>query len=110
MSITAEDFIKLLCEDYNVKGIVVGFNFRFGHKNLGDVELLKKLQDKYGYKLYIIDPYTYEGEAISSTKIRNVLLEGKCYKAIDMLSKPYLIKGKVIHGKELGRTIGISNC
>lgn len=107
MSITAEDFIKLLCEDYNVKGIVVGFNFRFGHKNLGDVELLKKLQDKYGYKLYIIDPYTYEGEAISSTRIRNVLLEGNVSKAIDMLSKPYLIKGKVIHGKQLGRTIGV---
>lgn len=106
MSITAEDFIKLLCEDYNVKGIVVGFNFRFGHKNLGDVELLKKLQDKYGYKLYIIDQYNYESEVISSTRIRKSLVEGNVSKATEMLSKPYLIKGKVIHGKKLGRTIG----
>ena len=106
MSITAEDFIKLLCEDYNVKGIVVGFNFRFGHKNLGDVELLKKLQGKYGYKLYIIDQYNYESEVISSTRIRKALVEGNVSKATEMLSKPYLIKGKVIHGKKLGRTIG----
>ena len=106
MSMEAEDFIKLLCEDYNVKGIVVGFNFRFGHKNLGDVELLKKLQDKYGYKLYIIDQYNYESEVISSTRIRKSLVEGNVSKATEMLSKPYLIKGKVIHGKKLGRTIG----
>ena len=51
MSVSAEDFIKLLCVDYNVKGIIVGFNFRFGYKNLGDVKLLEDLQGKYGYKL-----------------------------------------------------------
>ncbi|MGG7213926.1 bifunctional riboflavin kinase/FAD synthetase [Clostridium nigeriense] len=107
MSIEAENFIKLLCEDYNVKGIVVGFNFRFGHKNLGNVDLLKDLQSKYGYELYIIDPYTYKGDIISSTRVRNCILEGNVSEATNMLSKPYLIKGKVIHGKQLGRTIGI---
>lgn len=107
MSIEAEDFIKLLCEDYNVKGIVVGFNFRFGYKNSGNIDLLKDLQSKYGYELYIIDPYTYEGDIISSTRIRNCILEGNVSEAANMLSKPYLIKGKVITGKQLGRTIGI---
>ncbi|MGG7143814.1 bifunctional riboflavin kinase/FAD synthetase [Clostridium nigeriense] len=107
MSIEAEDFIKLLCEDYNVKGIVVGFNFRFGHKNLGNVDLLKDLQSKYGYELYIIDPCTYKGDIISSTRVRNCILEGNVSEATNMLSEPYLIKGKVIHGKQLGRTIGI---
>ena len=106
MLMEAEDFIRLLCEDYNVKGIVVGFNFRFGHKNLGNVELLKSLQNKYGYELYIMEPYTYRGDTISSTKIRNYILEGEVKEATNMLSKPYLIKGKVIHGKHLGRTIG----
>ena len=107
MSMEAEDFIRLLCEDYNVKGIVVGFNFRFGHKNLGNVELLKSLQNKYGYELYIMEPYTYRGDTISSTKIRKHILEGEVKEATNMLSKPYLIKGKVIHGKHLGRTIGV---
>lgn len=107
MSMEAEEFIRLLCEDYNVKGIVVGFNFRFGYKNLGNTELLKNLQNKYGYELYIVDPYTYKSEAISSTRIRNCILEGDVKEATNMLSKPYLIKGKVIHGKHLGRTIGV---
>lgn len=107
MSMEAEEFIRLLCEEYNVKGIVVGFNFRFGHKNLGNTELLKNLQNKYGYELYIVDPYTYKGEAISSTRVRNCILEGDVKEATNMLSKPYLIKGKVIHGKHLGRTIGV---
>lgn len=106
MSMSAEDFIKLLCLDYNVKGIIVGFNFKFGYKNLGDIELLKNLQDKYGYELYIMEPYTYNGDVISSTRIRKILLEGDVKEATKMLSKPYLIKGKVIHGKKLGRTIG----
>ncbi|MBE6054693.1 MAG: bifunctional riboflavin kinase/FAD synthetase [Clostridium sartagoforme] len=107
MSMEAEEFIRLLCEDYNVKGIVVGFNFRFGHKNLGNIDLLRNLQDKYGYELYIIEPYTYKGESISSTRIRNCILEGDVKEAFNMLSKPYLVKGKVIHGKHLGRTIGV---
>ncbi|GAA0754211.1 bifunctional riboflavin kinase/FAD synthetase [Clostridium sartagoforme] len=106
MSMSAEDFIKLLCLDYNVKGIIVGFNFKFGYKNLGDIELLKNLQDKYEYELYIMEPYTYNGDVISSTRIRKILLEGDVKEATKMLSKPYLIKGKVIHGKKLGRTIG----
>lgn len=107
MSMEAEEFIRLLCEDYNVKGIVVGFNFRFGYKNLGNTDLLKNLQKKYGYELYIMDSYTYKGETISSTRIRNCILEGDVKEAINMLSKPYLLKGKVIHGKHLGRTIGV---
>ncbi|MDY2631985.1 MAG: bifunctional riboflavin kinase/FAD synthetase [Clostridium sp.] len=106
MSMEAENFIKLLCEDYNVKGIVVGFNFRFGHKNLGNVDVLKNLQKKYGYELYIMDPYTYKGNAISSTRIRNCILEGEVKEATNMLSKPYSIKGKVIHGRHIGRRIG----
>ncbi|GAA0821889.1 bifunctional riboflavin kinase/FAD synthetase [Clostridium tertium] len=106
MSVSAEDFIKLLCVDYNVKGIIVGFNFRFGYKNLGDVKLLEDLQGKYGYKLYVMEPYTYNSNVISSTRIRKSILEGDVKEASKMLSKPYLIKGKVIHGKKLGRTIG----
>ena len=106
MKISPEDFVEWLCESYNVKGIVVGFNFKFGYKNLGDTELLEKLQEKYGYKLYVMDPYKLEDEIISSTYIRNLILDGNVKKAFRMLSRPYMLSGKVIHGKKLGRTIG----
>ena len=106
MKMSPEDFIKWLCENYNIKGIVVGFNFRFGYKNIGDICLLDKLQEKYNYKLYVIEPYIFNGEIISSTRIRNELLNGNVGESFKMLSRPYMLKGMVVHGKKLGRTIG----
>lgn len=106
MKVSAEDFIKLLCTTYNVKGIIVGFNFKFGYKNLGDVNLLENLKEKYGYNLYIINPCMYRDSVVSSTKIREAILNGNIKEANKMLTKPYLMRSKVISGKRLGRTIG----
>ncbi|GAB6170129.1 bifunctional riboflavin kinase/FAD synthetase [Clostridium carnis] len=106
MSMSPEEFVKMLCDDYNVRGIIVGFNFKFGYKNIGDVSLLEKLKDKYKYELYVMKPYKYKNDVISSTRIRNSIIEGNVLEATKMLSKPYSIKGEVVHGKKLGRTIG----
>ena len=106
MKMMPDEFINWLCKTYNVKGIVVGFNFKFGYKNLGDVELLKKFEEEYRYKLYVMEPCKSEGEIISSTTIRKELVDGNVEKAFDMLSRPYMLSGKVIDGKKLGRTIG----
>lgn len=106
MKLTPEGFIKYLCDKFNVKGIIVGFNYRFGYKNIGDTNMLKELSDKYGYELYVMEPCNYNEEVISSTRIRNMLLEGDVLEACDMLTRPYFIKGEVVHGKKLGRTIG----
>ena len=106
MKLTPEGFIKYLCEKFKVKGIVVGFNYRFGYKNVGNIEMLKELSTKYGYEFYVMEPCNYEDEVISSTRIRNELLNGNVDKAMNMLNRPYCIKGKVVHGKKLGRAIG----
>lgn len=106
MKMMSDEFIKWLCKTYNVKGIVVGFNFKFGYKNLGDVELLKKFEEEYRYKLYVMEPFKSEGKTISSTTIRKELVDGNVRKAFNMLSRPYMLSGKVIDGKKLGRTIG----
>lgn len=106
MKLTPEGFIKYLCEKFKVKGIVVGFNYRFGYKNIGNIKMLKELSTKYGYELYVMEPCNYENEVISSTRIRNELLNGNVDKAMKMLNRHYIIKGKVVHGKKLGRTIG----
>lgn len=106
MKLTPEGFIKYLCEKFKVKGIVVGFNYRFGYKNIGNIEMLKELSTKYRYELYVMEPCNYEDEVISSTRIRNELFNGNVDKAMKMLNRPYIIKGKVVHGKKLGRTIG----
>ena len=106
MKLTPEGFIKYLCEKFKVKGIVVGSNYRFGYKNVGNIEMLKELSTKYGYEFYVMEPCNYEDEVISSTRIRNELLSGNVDKAMKMLNRPYCIKGKVVHGKKLGRAIG----
>lgn len=106
MKMIPEEFVEFLVFKYNVKGFVVGFNYKFGYKNLGNVELLQKLQNKYGYELYVMEPCTYKGQVISSTRIRKSLEDGDVLDASEMLSLPYELSGEVIHGKKLGRTIG----
>ena len=106
MKMDPEEFIKWLCNDYSIRGIVVGFNFRFGYKNLGDIDLLNELKEKYNYELYVMEPYIYEGEVVSSTRIRKEILNGNVAIANKMLSRPYTINGNVVHGKKLGRQIG----
>lgn len=105
MEISPFEFIKNIKEHYNAHGIVVGFNYRFGYKNLGDVELLKKNSLNLGYELKIVEPVTVDGEVASSSVIRHNLQEGNIERANKLLRRPYMLKGKVIEGKHIGRTI-----
>ncbi|MFD3156569.1 bifunctional riboflavin kinase/FAD synthetase [Haloimpatiens sp. FM7330] len=103
MSISPEKFIELLIKHYNAKGIIVGFNFRFGRKNSGDVELLKKLSKKLGFDLHIISPVKFEDEIVCSTRIRKLIKEGNVEKANSMLYQCFSLEGEVIKGKHFGR-------
>lgn len=107
MEISPEDFISNIVENYNAKGIIVGFNYRFGYKNLGDITLLKKLSVKYNFKLYVINPIKQNNELISSSRIRNIISEqGDIKKANSMLYVPFSVEGKVVRGRQIGREIG----
>ena len=106
MKMEPEEFIKKICHGFKIKGIVVGFNFKFGYKNTGDIEDLKKYQEKYNYELHVIEPYIYGEEPVSSTRIRKSLNQGDVLKAFKMLSRPYSLKGEIVHGRKIGRTIG----
>jgi riboflavin kinase/FMN adenylyltransferase len=106
MRMSPEDFIRHIKQEYNMKGLVVGFNYRFGHKNAGNTETLKYLGDKYNFEVYVMDALKYEDEIVSSSNIRNLLIEGNIERANKMLVQPFKITGEVIHGKKLGRTLG----
>jgi len=105
MKISPEDFICNLLKHYNAKGFVVGFNYRFGYKNLGDVDLLQSLSEKYNFHIYIVKPVKVNGEVISSSKIRHLISEGDISKANYFLTRPFMLEGRVIKGKQLGRKI-----
>jgi riboflavin kinase/FMN adenylyltransferase len=107
MKMTPEAYIASLVKNYNAAGLTVGFNHRFGYKNLGDTDLLKKLSKEHGFSLSVVSPVKYRGDVVSSSKIRNLLgEEGNVERAAKMLSRPYFLEGVVVRGKQLGRKIG----
>jgi len=106
MKISPEDFIINMVKHYNVQGIIVGFNYRFGFKNTGDIKLLKKYSSKLGFELHVINSVTYDNEVVSSSRIRGLIQDGKISEANNMLLKPFMLKGTVVRGKQLGRKLG----
>jgi riboflavin kinase / FMN adenylyltransferase len=106
MKITPEDFILNLKKCYNAEGIIVGFNYRFGYKNLGDTELLKEFSNTLDFKLTVVEPIIVDEEVVSSSAIRHHIQEGNIQRANKFLTRPLMLTGKVIKGRQLGRTIG----
>lgn len=107
MKIAPEDFVINLISCYNAKGIIVGFNYRFGYKNRGDVRLLKKMGKVHGFTVHVMEPVKFKGQVVSSSFIRNIIAdEGDIKKANKLLTRPFAMEGVVIRGKQLGRTLG----
>lgn len=106
MVMEPEDFIKMLIRKFNAKGFVVGFNYRFGHKNKGDIKLLKELSLKYNFELRIMNAYKENGKVVSSTRIRELITSGEIEMANELLTRKFILTGEIVHGKKLGRTIG----
>lgn len=106
MKIEPEDFIKVLIDKFNVKGIVVGFNYKFGHKNRGDISILKKLSENLGFELYVMSAYKSAEDVVSSTIIRKAISDGNILETTELLHRPFMLRGVVIDGKKLGRTLG----
>jgi riboflavin kinase/FMN adenylyltransferase len=88
-----------------MKQIVCGSDFRFGYKREGDVNYLLEEADRYGYLVKVFDKLQENSAIISSTRIRHLIEEGNVEEANKLLNHPYRIKGKVIHGNEIGRTL-----
>ncbi|URZ00709.1 bifunctional riboflavin kinase/FAD synthetase [Clostridium felsineum] len=106
MKMMPEDFILNMIEHYNIKGIITGFNHKFGYKNSGDINLLKKLSEKYNFELYVLPPVFFKDDVVSSTRIRDCIANGNIEDANKMLLTPFSLKGKVIYGKQIGRKLG----
>jgi riboflavin kinase/FMN adenylyltransferase len=106
MKMSPDEFIKSIKQEFNMKGLVVGFNFKYGHKNSGNPETLKLLGKKYGFDVFVLEALRYGDDVVSSSKIRALLNEGEIESANKMLIQPFKISGEVIHGKKLGRTLG----
>ncbi|MGL4688158.1 MAG: bifunctional riboflavin kinase/FAD synthetase [Fusobacteriaceae bacterium] len=107
LSLSGEAFVKtILHEHIDSKEVFVGFNFCFGKNRAYNVSDLRVFCLKYNMKVKEMKPVTIGGKVISSTLIRNTILNGELQKINCYLGEAYLIVGEVIHGKKLGQTMG----
>ena len=104
---SAEDYIAdFLVNTFHPHTIIIGHDHRFGKDRIGDFQLLEDKALKFGYQVKEIPGYMLNDVTISSTKIREALLNGDIEKAHDLLSYDYYFTGKIVKGNQLGRTIG----
>ena len=95
----------VLVRDLQVSSVVVGYNYRFGHKGLGDVSYLEKMGKVHGYYLLVVPAFKVDDFVVSSSYIRLLLKDGKIESAARLLGNPFSIEGEVIHGAGEGRKV-----
>ncbi len=106
-TLSPEDFVgKVLCEEIDVRGVVVGYNYTFGHRGRGTPELLKELSEIYGFALQVIQPVMVEKQTVSSTMIRRLIQIGDVSGAARLLGYYPFTGGEVVAGEKRGRTLG----
>lgn len=104
--LTAEEFVKdILVDSLNICKIIIGHDHRFGRNRTANIDDLIRFGQEYGFEVEKISALEIDEVSVSSTKIRNALLEGNIEKANNYLGYPYFINGIVAEGKKLGRTI-----
>ncbi|GEK32014.1 MAG: bifunctional riboflavin kinase/FAD synthetase [Kurthia sp.] len=99
------DFIQLFVKGLGVKHVTAGFDYTFGKKGQGNMEIMPTLCGE-GISVEVVDKQLEESDKISSTRIRQLLLKGDMENVHQLLGRPYRTPGVVVHGDKRGRTIG----
>jgi riboflavin kinase/FMN adenylyltransferase len=103
-AMSPEDFVnKILVQQLTATTVVVGKNFTYGHKAAGNIESLKAHTE---FETVVLDLAPEDGEVVSSTRIRKLIIEGDVEKARELLTRPHRLDGIVVHGEKRGREIG----
>ena len=107
-SMEPEEFVEeILVKIMKVRELYVGADFRFGKGRKGNAVMLEQLSRKYNFIFKAVDKRLYHGAEISSSRIRDCIVNGEMEDAAAMLGMPYQISGEIIHGRSLGHKIGI---
>jgi riboflavin kinase/FMN adenylyltransferase len=103
---SAEEFAQeFLVATLRTRAVLVGANFRFGHKQAGDVQLLAELGRKNGFAVEIVESVLVDGCVVSSSTIRQAVREGRVEEARLMLGRPFALSGEIRTGTGLGRKL-----
>lgn len=103
-----EAFVReVLADGLGARHVVVGYDFTFGQKRSGTVELLGELGPRHGFEVTVVPPVSVDGIVCSSTKVREFVLEGRVDGAALLLGRDHEVEGEVVRGAGRGRTIGV---
>lgn len=106
--LSPQQFVRdILHKALNAKAVFCGSNYTFGAKKAGNPQLLKQLCAEFEIKVFIVDLQAQNGEDISASRIRLCLENGEIDEACRLMGQPYSITLPVVHGKALGKTIGV---
>ena len=107
-SMEPEEFVEeILVKTMKVSELYVGADFRFGKGRRGNAALMNTLSEKYGFTFKAVDKRMYKGAEVSSSRIRECIVNGEMEDAAAMLVMPYQISGEIIHGRSLGHKLGV---
>lgn len=106
-NLSAEEYVRdFLVKKFHPESIVIGYDHHFGHDRSGNIRLLEKFAPEYNYTVDEISAQLIDDATVSSTKIREAIMQGRVQDANEMLGWNFCITGNVITGAKLGRTIG----
>ncbi|MCM1076947.1 MAG: riboflavin biosynthesis protein RibF [Bacteroides sp.] len=103
---SAKDFLEMLHKSYGIDALVLGFNNRFGHDRPKSIDEYKAIGEETGVEIIPAPEYHGAGAPVSSSNIRHHLLSGSPEKAAEALGYPYALRGIVVNGQRLGRSLG----
>ena len=102
-----ERFVReILIDRLRMRHLVIGYDHGFGRGRSGDVDTLREIGARLGFGVHVVGALTTNGDAISSSKIRTALREGRVEEAARGLGRPYSLRGPVIRGDGRGRALG----
>ena len=104
--LTAEEFLDRIADRVPIHGMVIGHDFAFGRDRQGNREFLEAYGRRHGFQVEVVEPYSLEGQVVSSSVVRSLLLEGNVAHAARLLGRHYSISSFVEHGTGTGSRIG----
>ncbi|MEA4869582.1 MAG: bifunctional riboflavin kinase/FAD synthetase [Christensenella sp.] len=101
-----EQFVDLLMERWEIRGLVVGYNYTCGDHGAGTPETLAEIGERRGFSVSVVEPVMFAGTPVSSTRIREAIERGDVSLAKELLARRYTLSGTVVQNKRIGRRIG----
>jgi riboflavin kinase/FMN adenylyltransferase len=105
-ALSPEAFVDLLSAKWDVRGLVVGYNYTCGDRGAGTPETLREIGKRRGFTVSVVEPVLLEGEPVSSTRIREAVERGDITLANRLLKRRYTLSGTVVQNKRIGSRIG----